>query len=219
MTPRTRLLAVSSALVLGLAGTAAAEVAAPTTEEPPTTRLFLANDGADCGAADAPFLTATARTTDINCGYVGGGLPIGEVASQSGAIETGRSFATRAKEAITFVADAGRDATGVVVVRQGSQQGVALPGTGQVVAEIAMSVKVGRSTVSLGTQTLEGTAVGGSLVELPFAFDLPASLQGAQVSGVTFDLDVRGVHLFHGFMNLNGNTFVDVPTVPSAPAV
>lgn len=213
MTPRTRLLAVSSAVVLGLAGTAVAETTAATDGAAPATRLFLANDGADCGAGDAPFLTGAARTTDLNCGYVGGGVPFGEVAHQTGALESGRTFATRAKEAITFVADPERDAAGVVVVRQGRQQGVALPGTGQVVADIAMSVKVGKKTVPLGSQTLEGTAVGGGLVELPFTFDLPASLAGLTVDGVSFDLDVRGVHLFHGFMNLNGSTFVDVPTV------
>lgn len=112
-----------------------------------------------------------------------------------------------------LVADVARDVTGVVVVRSGSQQGVALPGSGQVIADVAVRLRVGRQTFDLGSQTLEGTAVGGETVELPFTFDLSDGLQGLEVSAVQADLNVRGFHLFHGFMNLNGNTFLDVPTV------
>jgi hypothetical protein len=212
--PRSsRLLAVGAALVLGLTGTALAADEPAATD---TTRLFLANDGADCGNADAPFLTVATRTTDINCGYVGGGLPFGEVFHQSGQLESGRTFGTRGTDggALPLVTDAARDAVGVVTVRSGNQQGVGLPGTGQVVAEIGMRVKVGRTYVDLGSQTLEGMATGDQKdLVLPFTFDLPAKLQGAQVSAVEFDLDVRGLHVWHGFMSLNGKTFVDLPTV------
>lgn len=212
MLRRSRLLAVAAVALIGSVGTAVAET---TPAEPPSTRLFLANDGADCGTGDAPFLTAQARTTDINCGYIGGGLPFGEVFHQSGELASTRVFGTRGTDGVPFVADVARDATGVVVVRSGSQQGVALPGSGQVIAEIAMRVRVAKRYTELGSQTLEGTAVGGETVELPFTFDLPESLAGQQVDGVEFDLNVRGVHVWHGFMNLNGNTYVDVPTVPA----
>ena len=211
MSRTSRLLAVSSALVLGLVGTAVADTDGDATQ----TRLFLANEGADCGTADAPFLTTTERTTDINCGYIGGGVPFGEVAHQSGAIESGRTFATRPTAGgVPLVADAARDVAGVVTVRPGSQQGVALPGAGQVIADIGMRVRVGNKTTSLGVQSLEVLAGGdGEPVELPFTFDLPDALQDAEVTSVQFDLNVRGVHLFHGFMSLNGLTFLDVPTV------
>ncbi|HWH30255.1 MAG TPA: hypothetical protein VNU26_15095 [Mycobacteriales bacterium] len=215
MPRRSRLLAVAAVVLLGVAGSAAAEVSAVETSGP-ATRLFLANDGADCGNGDSPFLTTQTRTTDINCGYIGGGLPFGEVFHQSGELASTRVFVTRAADGVPLVVDTARDATGVVVVRAGRQQGVELPGTGQVVAEIAMRVRVAKKYTELGSQTLEGVAVAGKSVTLPFSVDLPDSLAGQQVDAVEFDLNVRGVHLFHGFMNLNGNTFVDVPTVPAA---
>jgi hypothetical protein len=210
----TRLIAVLSVLVLGLVGTAGADPALVESE----TRLFLANSGTDCGAGDAPFLTTEARTTDINCGYIGGGIPFGEVAHQTGALEAGRTFGTRANAGgVPFVADAGRDVSGVVTVRRGSQQGVALPGGGQIVADIALRMRTGTQTIDLGTQSLEVVAVpGAERVELPFTFDVPASLQGAEVTSVQFDLNVRGVHLFHGFMELNGRTSLAVPTLVEA---
>lgn len=211
MSRTSRLLALGAVLVLGLAGGASGATVEP------QTRIFLANEGADCGTGDAPFLTAGARTTDINCGYIGGGLPFGEVLDRAGA-STPRTFGTKATgSGVPLVADAARDVTGVVTVRPGSQQGVALPGAGQVIADIAMRVRVGTKVTDLGAQSLEGTAMGGAApLKLPFTFDLPATLQGVKVTGVEFDLNVRGVHVFHGFMMLNGNTFLDVPTV--APA-
>ena len=218
MTRTARLLALGAAAVLGLAGTA---TASGTTDaaEAPTARYNLANEGTDCGAGDAPFLTTEARTTDRNCGYVGGGLPFGEAFHVAGQ-ESGRTFATKGLKPgeSLLVADADRDAAGVVVVRNGSQQGVALPGGGQVVADIAMRVRVGRTTLDLGSQTLDGVVRPGSgSISLPFSFDLPDALAGAAVDGVEVDLNVRGVHLFHGFMHLNGNTYVDVPTVVAEP--
>ncbi|MFP5220579.1 MAG: hypothetical protein ACLGIG_12785 [Actinomycetes bacterium] len=216
MLRRSRLLA--AAAVLLLAGTAAAETVDTVETTGPAARLFLANDGADCGTGDAPFLTAQARTTDINCGYIGGGLPFGEVFHQSGELASTRVFGTRGTDGVPFVADVERDATGVVVVRAGSQQGVGLPGSGQVIADVAMRVRVAKRYTELGSQTLEGLATAGSTVELPFTFELPETLAGQQIDGVEFDLNVRGVHVFHGFMNLNGNTYVDVPVVlPDEP--
>lgn len=213
----SRLLALSAVTLLALGGAAGAD-GEPSQPQAPQTRFFLANEGADCGAGDAPFLTTGARTTDINCGYIGGGLPFGEVFHQSGELGSTRTFGTKAADAgLPFVADAARDATGVVTVRQGRQQGVGLPGAGQIVADIAMRVRVDNTFVDLGSQSLEVLATPDKQsVELPFTFDLPDTLQGAEVSAVEFDLNVRGVHVFHGFMSLNGLTFVDVPIVPPA---
>jgi hypothetical protein len=207
--PRSlRLLAVLTVLVLGLVGSAGAD---PVED---TTTFFLANAGADCGTGDQPFLTTQARTNDINCGYIGGGLPIGEVFNATGLGE-GRVFATRASAGgVPFVVDAARDVDGVITVRRGSQQGVGLPGGGQIVADIGLRVRAGTTWHNLGSQTLEAVAVpGGERVELPFTFDVPDTLDGATITGAEFDLDVRGVHLWHGFMELNGRSSFTVPTV------
>jgi hypothetical protein len=212
----SRLLALSAVTVLALGGAAVAD---GETSEPSQTRLFLANDGADCGTGDAPFLTTATRTTDLNCGYIGGGLPFGEVFHQSGdTLPSGRTFSSRANAGgVPFTADAARDVAGVVRVRQGTQQGVGLPGAGQVIADVAMVVRVGKKSYDLGAQSLEVLATPDKkIVELPFTFDLPAAVQGLTVTAVDFDLNVRGVHVFHGFMVLNGQTFLDVPTVPAA---
>jgi hypothetical protein len=211
MTRTFRALAVVCALVLAAIGTAGAQ--GELVED--TTQLFLANSGTDCGAGDAPYLTTEVRTTDINCGFIGGGLPFGEVFHSSGAVESGRTFTTRNNAGgVPLLTDASRDVEGVIVVRRGSQQGVGLPGGGQVVADIAMRVRVGTQTVDLGAQTLETMAVPGEeTVELPFTIELPDTLQGLEVTRVELDLNVRGWHVWHGFMQLNGASSVTVPTL------
>lgn len=206
----------SSARALGVAllvfATFAATAAgAETTLVESDHQLYLRNDGADCGAADHPFLSTEAGTADINCGYIGGGLPFGEV-FHAADIDNGRTFATEG--GTSLLVDGSREVTGVVTVRRGSQQGVGLPGGGQIVADIALRGISAGKFIDFGPRTLEGTAVPGEeRIELPFTFDVPANADGAVLSHVEFDLNVRGVHLWHGFMELNGKTSFTLPVL------
>lgn len=50
-------------------------------EEATATRLYLCNEGPSC--AGFPFLSATAGTADVNCGYIHG-TPLGEAYHQAG---------------------------------------------------------------------------------------------------------------------------------------
>jgi hypothetical protein len=210
---RPRLAALGAVLLLAASGPALAE--GEPSSPPTTTRFFLANDGADCGANDAPHLVTTARTTDLSCGYIGGGLPFGEVfevAEQSNS----RSYGPRAGTVPTgLVLDATKDVTGVIAVRSGAQQGVALPGGGEIVAEVSVRLRVGTTNRSLGDQVLQTTVTPqqNNVTRLPFTFDVPDTLKGT-LTGLDVTVTVRGKHVFHGFTLLNGNTFLDVPAVP-----
>ena len=192
---------------------------------PSSTVLNLANRGPDCSATDGPFLTTGARTNDINCGYIGGGLPFGEVfhTAEPAGVKSTRTFATSAEQGgVPLLLDTSRDVSGKVTVRRGSLSnanapGVSqpLPGGGQIVAEIALRVAdVDGNVTDLGAQDLEVVATpGGERVELPFTFDIPAAVAGVQITDVAFDLNIRGVHVGHGFMELNGKTAFTVPTL------
>lgn len=226
-TPLLRALSVV-ALVIGMLAGNAALAESSAGEQ----KLYLRNDGANCGANDHPFLSEIAGTTDINCGYIGGGLPFGEIFHHA-EVDTGRTFVTQ--EEVSYTLDGTRKVTGVVTVRKGNspRQSVALPpgttdpvvvnsqplpGGGQIVADIALRGSDAQGNYfDFGALTLEGVVPPNKeRVELPFELEVPADANGATLSVVEFDLNVRGVHLWHGFMELNGMTSFTLPTVAEA---
>lgn len=204
--------------LVGVALTSTAGLAAAAEETSSPLTLHFRNTGTACSPGN-PFLsTDKGDGKDINCGYIGGGLPIGEAFSQAG-LAASRTFSTVVPESEqdappTFRLDDAKALTGKVVVQAGSQQGQALPGAGQVrvVLELTGTTAAG-DTVALGTgdRTVVATPPART-VDVPFSIDLADSVGEVDLVGVTATLTTRGVHVFHGFAQM-GTSTLTLPVV------
>ena len=208
-----RLALVGAALAASAGVASAAGSAAGTT---PTTFHFR-NTGTECAVGN-PFLSLDKGDgKDINCGYIGGGLPFGEALEAAGQANS-RSFSTEIdpddETPPTFRLDDAQPLLGKVVVQAGSQQGQALPGAGQVTVELALlGTTADGDSVDLGSavQTVTATPPART-VEVPFTFDLADAVGDADLIGVTATLTTRGVHVFHGFAQM-GTSTLTLPVV------
>lgn len=208
--------------LVGVALSASAGLAAA--EEPGVPSvLHFRNTGTECAVGN-PFLSPEKGDgKDINCGYIGGGLPFGEVLSTAGQ-DASRTFSTVLPDVEdpadlpTFRLDDAQALLAKVVVQAGSQQGVALPGAGQV--RVVLDV-VGQTadgdTVSLGRGDSTVTATPAArTVEVPFTFDLADAAGDVDLVAVSATLTTRGVHAFHGFAQM-GTSTLTLPVVPAQP--
>ncbi len=207
--------------LVGVALTASAGLASATTPAGVPTVLHFRNTGTECAVGN-PFLSPDAGDgKDVNCGYIGGGLPFGEALEQAGQ-DTSRTFSTVLPDSEqappTFRLDDAQALTGKVIVQAGSQQGQALPGVGQVTVELEVTGQTADGDlVDLGSgqKTVMATPPART-VEVPFSFDLADSVGQADLVAVTAVLTTRGVHVFHGFAQM-GTSTLTLPVVPAQP--
>ena len=200
---------VSSAVVVFLlavvtAGTALAQVPAPADYT-----LYLRNDGADCGAASRPFIAPAPGSDDLGCGYVGG-LPFGEVFAQLGT-DTAKLYPT--DEPLALLLDGMRDVTGQITVTPYAGAGDAGTGVGEIVVEVSASAyTTANKLVDLGSASISTTATPvASRQVVPFTLPIADELDGTEIKELTLSVNIRGVHVAHGFNELNGESFVKVP--------
>lgn len=184
----------------------------------PTT--FHRNTGTTCSPGN-PFLSLEKGDgKDINCRYIGGGLPFGEAFEAAGQANS-RTFSTAVDPEDdtppTFRLDDAQPLLGKVVVQAGSQQGQALPGAGQITVEMELVGRTaGGDSVDLGSAVRTVTATPPArTVEVPFSFDLADTVGDADLVGVSATLTTRGLHVFHGFAQRGTSTL----TLPVAVAV
>lgn len=208
--PMPRLLAVLAlVLTLGVVGASAEEPAAP------ATRLYLRNDGGGCPGF--PFLSQTAGTEDVNCGYIHG-LPFGEIYRATDADTNKRSYMTMPEEG-TYALDAARDIAGQITVLNGRPHAASpvRTGVGEVIVDLVLTAEAADgSTLSLGTTSVKGTAQPGTdNVVLPFTFDLDPALGQPALESLTLQTDVRGAHVYSGYTRANDASWFDVPVVPA----
>ena len=209
--------------LVGVALTSTAGLAAAAEETSSPLTLHFRNTGTECATGN-PFLSPDKGDgKDINCGYVGGGLPFGEVFEAAG-LANERTFSTvlpdvEPEELPTFRLDDAKALAGKIVVQAGSQQGQALPGAGQIVVELDVVGQTAEGeTVPLGSGTNTVTATPPArTVDVPFTFDLADSVGDVDLVGVTATLTTRGVHLFHGFAQM-GTSTLTLPVVEQAQA-
>ena len=208
----------------GVALTSTAGLAAAAEETSGPLTLHFRNTGTSCSPGN-PFLsTDKGDGKDINCGYIGGGLPFGEVLATAGE-NASRSFSTVLPEDVdpedlpTFRLDDAQALAAKVVVQAGSQQGVPLPGTGQVrvVLELVGQTADGATVpLATGDRTVLATPPART-VEVPFSLDLPDAVGELDLVGVTATLTTRGVHAFHGFARM-GDSTLTLPVLAEAAA-
>ena len=210
--PALRLFAAIAAMLL-------VGVVAAGAEEAPATRLYLRNEGPAC--AGSPFLSQTAGTADVNCGYIHG-APLGEAYHQAGDATNKKAYATQPEEG-TYALDAARDIAGQITIRNGRPDAASpvRTGVGEVIVDLVLTGEAADgSVVGLGTTSVKGTATPGTdVVVLPFTFDLDPALGQPTLKGLTLETDVRGLHLYSGYTGANSASWFDVPVVPvAAPA-
>ena len=117
-----------------------------------------------------------------------------------------------------LILDASKDVAGVV--RAESWFGATPPGVGQVIADVSLSgINSANQFVALGATTVEVLNTGAEGVELAFSFDLPDLVEGMQLKGLTFDVEIHGVNWNSGNLGLEGDSRFTLPIlVPAPPA-
>ena len=204
-----------AALLLAVAALVSALPASAATT-PTTTRLFMRADGDACPGEK--YLGLKAGANEPRCGYQAG-APFRE-ASLAGApvAADATDFTTRSPFAATL--DAARDVTGNVRVYSWSQTQRAA--VGELRVDVAVvGVTLSGQTVTLGTASSKQTInpTNSAMVSFPFTIPVDDALAGTQLKSVTTTVDIRGAHLFSGYHQLNGESFVDLPTLVEDPAV
>lgn len=198
-------------LTLLIAGATVAQAEGASTSQ----TFFLRNDGTDCGAASHPFLATTAGSTDLGCGYVGGG-PFGEVFAAL-ATDTSKTYTTQ--DAMAMLVDGTRDVTGkITVTPYVTVTGATGSGVGQIIVDIAATGATAEGDlVDLGSISKEVTATPvASRQEIPFALNVDDALSNTQITEFSLKVNIRGIHAAHGFNQLNGASSVTVPYLEPA---
>lgn len=181
---------------------------------PVTERLFLRADGTTCPGAT--YLSTTAGTGEVGCGYQGG-APFGELAANGAPVSAPPTvFATREpeedQEPVVRVVDASRDLKGVNTIVGTSQ--TQRNAVGQVRVDVVVSgTKADGTAVELGrdSDTVLVDPRNSAETKIPFEAPLADSVEGAELTGVTVTVQIRGLHVLTGYHRLNGLSFLDLP--------
>lgn len=207
LTPRLALLlalAVTGATALG-----ASAAPAPKTSTTSAT-FFLRQEG--CGATSEAGRLDPKRGGDsaTGCGTIGG-LPFAEIA---GAPEP---FSTVGK-GLPITLDASKKITGQLAA--GSWYGAGAGGAGQVAFDVALTgTTVSGMAIDFGSATVTGTASPGQdVVLVPFTLSVPAGAAGARVKSLTLSLLQRGANVGMSAQQLDGDSYVVLPTKPAVAA-
>lgn len=195
-------LAVLSSLFAIPAGAGATTAAAEKT-------FFLRASNDEACADKVLSLSLRAGSGERVCGYRNG-APFGEIYQQTGVSDGTKAFT--GSDGLPVVVDATRDVAGTITV--GAYVGGVGGGVGQVVLDIDVSGYAGTSAVSLGSVVVEQALdPAKDDHEIPFTVDVPDGAEGKQLTSLTIAVDVRGLHMGHGFMTLDGKSHFTLPIV------
>jgi hypothetical protein len=165
-----------------------------------TTRFFLRRDG--CGTAnDNPHLSV-ASGTDAGDGC---GLVFNAVVGLGGDADQGAFVDFPASDGMP-AALAGTQPISGQIALTGAQVGLAE-------VDVTLDALVDGQPVTIGSAT--GSAVldpTGNDTPVPFTIDPARSLDGSDVQALDLRVLVHGPNVYSGFISLNGESFVDLPT-------
>jgi hypothetical protein len=167
---------------------------------PGTTAFYLRRDG--CGTSnDNPHLSTTSGTD----GGDGCGLLFNAVAGPGGDVDQGAFIDFPATDGMPLAFDATRATTGVIALT-GAQVGLAT-------VDVTLEALVHGNAVTLGSDSesavLDPT---GNDTPIPFTIQPSATLDGSDLQALDLRVHVHGPYVYSGFISLNGNSYVDVPS-------
>ncbi|MGH2709730.1 MAG: hypothetical protein ACRDH9_00795 [Actinomycetota bacterium] len=168
---------------------------------PATDRTFYLR-GEGCGATEEFWLSVESGTDGYDgCGIIGG-LPLNEAIGSASAFES--------RDGVPLLLDASKNVTGQI--RAESWFGDGTPGVGLVSVDVTLTGrKTTNQSVTIGTDTLEGTNTGADGVNIPFTFDIPANLDLVALKAVTIDVLVRGANYNSSNLGLSGDSHFTLP--------
>jgi hypothetical protein len=181
---------------LAVAGNAAFASSGPT-----TTRYLLHRD--DCGGAnDNPHLSTTGGTDNGD----GCGLLYNALVGLGGEFIQAAAIDFPATDALPLAFDASRQITGAISLT-GAQVGAAE-------VDVTLEALVGGEAVSLGKATSDLTVLDPTAdhTPVPFTITPDPAYNGADVQALDLRVLVRGPNVYSGYISLNGNSYVDLPT-------
>lgn len=201
-------LASRLALSLALAITAATGLAAHAEKAPKTSdksaTFFLRQEG--CGAAQEPgrLEPKSGGDTATGCGTIGG-LPFNELAG------TSKPYSTTGK-GLPINLDPSRKVIGQLAA--GSWVGAGAGGVGTVTFDVSLvGTSASGERLSFGETTVSGAASPGKdVVLVPFELTVPAAANKAAVKSLTLEILQRGTHLGMSAQQLDGDSYVVLPT-------
>jgi hypothetical protein len=165
-----------------------------------TTRFYLRRDG--CGTAnDNPHLSVTTGT-DAGDGC---GLIVNAVAGVGGDADQAAFIDFPASDGIPLALDGTKPISGQIALT-GAQVGLAE-------VDVTLAALVGGQPVTIGSAT--GSAVldpTGNDTPVPFTIQPNVSLDGSDVQALDLRVHVHGPYVYSGFVALNGESYVNVPS-------
>jgi len=165
-----------------------------------TTRFYLRRDG--CGTAnDNPHLSVTTGT-DAGDGC---GLIVNAVAGVGGDADQAAFIDFPASDGMPLALDGTKPISGQVALT-GAQVGLAE-------VDVTLAALVGGQPVTIGSAT--GSAVldpTGNDTPVPFTIQPNVSLDGSDVQALDLRVHVHGPYVYSGFVALNGESYVNVPS-------
>jgi hypothetical protein len=167
---------------------------------PGTTTFYLRRDG--CGTSnDNPHLS-TASGTD---GGDGCGLIFNAVAGPGGDVDQGAFIDFPATDGMPLAFDATHAIDGAIALT-GAQVGLAT-------VDVTLEALIGGQAVTLGSDSesaiLDPT---GNDTPIPFTIQPSATLNGSDLQALDLRVHVHGPYVYSGFVSLNGNSYVHVPS-------
>ncbi len=166
-----------------------------------TTRYLLHRD--DCGGAnDNPHLS-TAGGTDNGDGC---GLLYNAVVGLGGEVVQAAAIDFPATDSLPLPFEAARQITGAISLT-GAQVGAAQ-------VDVTLEALVGGEAVTLGTATSDLTVLDPTAdhTPVPFAITPDPAYSGADIQALDLRVLVKGPNVYSGYISLNGNSYVDLPT-------
>ncbi len=189
---------------LALAGGVTFDVPQPT-----STQFFVRRQG--CGTAnDNLRLSVTSGTDNSGCGTTGAITPLNEIGSTVGVIAPA-SENYSAVDGLPVTLDAAKPITGVITLS--SYQPPAYAGAGTVSIQVTLSGTVGVDNLALGTTTVGYTALPAEAPKsTAWSITPPSNLDKNDLTSLTLNVLIRGVHAMHGFMAYGGASHLTVPS-------
>jgi hypothetical protein len=164
-----------------------------------TTRFFLRRDG--CGTSnDNPHLSVTSGTdAGDGCGLILNAVgPVGDV-DQASFIDF------PASDGMPLAFGGTRAITGQIALT-GAQVGLAE-------VDVTLEALVGGNAITLGSTTASAVLdPTGNDTPVPFTISPSTSLDGSDVQALDLRVHVHGPNVYSGFVSLNGNSYVDLPS-------
>jgi hypothetical protein len=181
-------------------------VAGSATFDPPvasTRQFFLRQDACGTDSNNPHLSVRQGRDGGNGCGYVT--QPANEVLHTLGEALT---WSYTSADGVPFTLDTAGRLTGTIVVTSGFKTAV-----GQATTEVTVTGVSGTRTLTLGTvsKTYLVTPTQASY-EIPLDVDVDDAVGQAALSSLTVDVVMRGVAVpIHGYVELNGKSFLTVP--------